>query len=408
MCSTGPRAETVRDPCSEPRSGATLDHPPRTPHRMTLVSTLAFRILVLALAAVSTLGQIAYMDVLYWQRLGWVQGMPRGIQSDTLAVVGADAVVSVLAAVVAISLVFRRESTRGGRPLAVAVAAWAYLLAYGGIFRLLLPAQDSALRTVFEGHFLVVEALGLAGLLAFSAAFPNALTATDLGGTERLPVGLRTLHLFRTWLLRPWAPWVAALVLTGVVLGLARIVGTPVIEAALNPVMDVARFATLVAVVLNFRASWDAGEATDRVRLNWMVLGMTLLIAALALLIGGNVLISVTGWRPPLNWRPILLNLGLLALLWGSAMAVLYDGRMNPKALVRGTATWAGLATSLLFLSAGLEALFSDTMMARISLPTGVGTLAAVGLFAWIFGATRRLVELIIDQIWEAGLPEDA
>ena len=375
---------------------------------MTFVSTLAFRILVLAMAAISTVGQIAYLDALYWHRLGWVTQMPGSVQATTLAVVGSDAVVSVLAAIVAVSLVLRRTPTRAGRPLAVAVAAWAYLLAYGGVFRLLLPESGSALRPAFEAHFLVVECLGLAGLLAFSAAFPSALTAEDLGGAERLPVGLRTLHLFRAWLLRPGAPWIAALILTGLILGLGRIVGTPVMEAPLNPVMDVARFATLAAVVINFRASWDARDAEARVHLSWMVLGMTLLMASLALLIGGNVLISVTGWRPPLNWPPVLLNLGLLGLLWASSMAVFYDGRMNPKTLVRGTATWTGLGTSLLFLSAGLEALFSDAMLARISLPTGVGTLTAVLLFAWIFGATRRLVEIIIDQIWAAGLPEDA
>lgn len=374
---------------------------------MPLVTTLTSRLLVLALAAVSTVGQIAYLDALYWHRLGWAERMTGNIEASTFAVVGTDALVSVLAAVVAITLVFRRDAGRGARPLAVAVAAWGYLLAYGGVFRTFAPLVESGFRLAFEAHFLVVECLGLAGLLAFSAAFPSPLTGEDLGGPEGLPVGLHTLFRFRVWLLRPAAPWVGALVLIALVLGLARVLGTPVVDAPLNPVMDLARFATLAAAVINLRSSWDARDLSDRARITWMAVGLTLLFGALAMLIGGNVLVSVTEWRSPVNWRPLLLNLGLMGLLWGSVMAVYYEGRLDPKALVRGTATWTGLATIFLFLSAGLEVLFSDTMIARISLPTGLGTLAAVGLFAWVFRAARRVVEVIIEQIWAAGLPED-
>jgi hypothetical protein len=89
-------------------------------------------------------------------------------------------------------------------------------------------------------------------------------------------------------------------------------------------------------------------------------------------------------------------------------MATFYRGRLNARILMRQTATWTGLATALLFLAAGLEALFSDNMMARVSLPTGIGTLAAICVFAWIYHPTRRLVEIIIEQISAAGLPEDA
>jgi len=407
MCYTDRRPETGASSLWWTPFRRHFGMPPLRRRRMPLLSTLSSRILVLALATVSAVGQIAYLDALYWHRLGWAERMAGTMDTGTLAVIGTDALVSVLAAVAAVSLVFRRDPGRGGRSLAVAVAAWAYLLAYGGVFRLLAPTTESAFRFAFEAHFLVVECLGLAGILAFSAAFPSRLTAADIERAERLPVALRALFAFRSWLLRPTAPWVAAAVLTASVLGLARVFGTPTVEAPLNPVMDVARFATLAGAVINLRSSWDARNAEGRKRITWMVVGLTLLLGALVLLIGGNVLISVTEWRSPLNWRPLLLNLGLLGLLWGSAMAVFYEGRLDPKAMVRGTATWTGLATIFLFLSAGLEALFSDAMLARISLPEGVGTLAAICLFAWIFQATRKVVEVVIDQVWAAGLPED-
>lgn len=374
---------------------------------MSRLSTALVRLFVLALSATSAVGQIAYLDALYWRRLGWAPSMGGAIRSETLAVVGTDAVVSLLAAVVALSLVFGRDRERGGRHLAVAVAAWAYLLAYGGVFRLLAPAQESMWRMPFEAHFLLVECLGLAALLGFSSSLPRPLTAADVIPPGKLPVGIRSLHHFRIWLFRPWAPWVGAAVLTVAVLLLAESVGTPLVEAPLNPVMDVARFGTLTAVVINFRSSWDVHGPEGRRHLTWVVLGLSILLASLALLVGGNVLMSVTAWRPPLNWRPIVLNLGLLGLLWSSAMAVFYNGDMNPRALVRRTATLAGLGTALFFLAAGLEALFSDAMVARISLPPGVGSMTAICLFAWVFEPTHRVVENVVDQIWAVSLPEE-
>jgi hypothetical protein len=375
---------------------------------MPLVTTLLLRTLVLILAVVSAVGQIAYLDVLYWHRLGWALAMSGNVQASTIAVVGGDAVVAVIAAVLAVALVFSREAARGSRPLAVAVVAWSYLLSYGGVFRLLMREPDSPFRAAFEAHFLVVECLGLAGLLAFSASFPSSLSGDDLLARNDSPPGLRPFVVMRAWLLRPAVPWIAALALAALILALARALGNPILEAPLSPVMDVARFGTLALVVVNFRSSWDLRSSEQRALLNWMVLGMVLVIASLALLIGGSVLTAVTQWRSPVNWRPILLNFGLLGLLWGSSMATFYRGRLNARILMRQTATWTGLATALLFLAAGLEALFSDNMMARVSLPTGIGTLAAICVFAWIYHPTRRLVEIIIEQISAAGLPEDA
>lgn len=375
---------------------------------MSLVVTLLLRVLVTALAAVSVIGQIAYLDLLYWHRLGWAEGLRGHVQTATIAVVGADAIVAVAAAGLALALAFRPDAARGSRQLAVAVGAWAYLLSFGGIYRLLLPLDEGPLGLVVGGHFLVVECLGLAGLLAFSAAFPSPLTPSDLPPSSDTPAGLLPFRHFRIWLLRPASPWIATVGLATAVLAWTHTAGTALVEAPLNPMMDLARFGTLAAVVINFRASWDAHPTEARGPLNWMVLGMVLVVGSLALLVGGSVLTSVTGWRSPLNWRPLLLGLGLLGLLWGAGMASFHKGGAEAKSLVRRTATWIGLATILLFLAAGLETLFSDTVMARVSLPPGTGTIVAVCLFAWIFGGARRLVELVVDQIGQAGLPEEA
>lgn len=375
-------------------------------HPPSAVTILTARLLVLALAAVSVAGEVAFFDALYWHRLGWVEPADGAVGAPGLMVLVSDAVVSVIAAFVAASLAFRRERDRGSVALAVAVAAWAYLLAYGGTFRLLSPHVEGAFRVAFDAHFLLVECLGLAGLIRFSTTYPEPLTREDLASAAELPVGLRLPQMLRTVLLSPWAPWAGAVVLAGLVWTVARTLGSPILEAPLNPLMDLARFATLLAVVVNLRLSWDLRRGASRERLVWLVLGFSILAGCLTLLVGGNILQAVTGWNPAVSWQPVLLNAGLLGLLWSASMGVFYEGPMEPRALVRRTTIWMGLAAVLLFMSAGLEALLTGAVASRLSLPTGLGTMAAVCVFAWIYHPVRRLVETVVDQLGALALPE--
>jgi preprotein translocase subunit SecD len=59
------------------------------------------------------------------------------------------------------------------------------------------------------------------------------------------------------------------------------------------------------------------------------------------------------------------------------AMAVLYDGRIEPERAVRRIASSSAIAALGFFLAAALEALFSGGVLAGFSLRTGVGTLMA-------------------------------
>ena len=138
--------------------------------------------------------------------------------------------------------------------------------------------------------------------------------------------------------------------------------------------MDLVRFMAVGMVVLNLRRSWLAGGAGERADIWWMLVGLALLTAAITLLIGGNVLVSATGWsEPPIAWRPIVLDLGLLGFLWGLSMAVFYTGTIDSAASARRVVALTALALIGLLVATGLETLLSGALVARMSMRPGTG-----------------------------------
>lgn len=292
---------------------------------MTVATTLVVRVLVAMLALTAFVAQIAHLDALSSISLGLAAPLSYNPRPSFLTLVAADAVVSAVSAVLALALAFRGEPSRGARGMAVSLASWSYVLAYSGVVILLRP-DPGFWRTVFDAHFPLVEILGLAGLVHFTAVFPKPLVPDHLSAADSLPVGLRTLQIIRMWLLGPAAPWIGAFVVLAALLGLNALGGHSLADAALNPIMDLVMFMAVGLVVLNLRRSWMASDGDDKSRMSWLLVGLALLVAALALLIGGNILMSATGWRePPVAWRPILLDLGLVGFLWGLAMVVSLD-----------------------------------------------------------------------------------
>jgi hypothetical protein len=337
----------------------------------------ALRVLVTLLAVVAAVAQVAYLDALSWHRLGLAPPMSAQMRPPFLTLMTAHALVSILSGGLAVALALRegpREAAARG--LGLALGAWSYLTAYSGV-TLLLRTPGGA-RAFIDAHFLVVEILGLIGLVRFTSLFPVPLGETSREPHPTLPAPLRPLHAATVWLLRPTAPWIAGgSVLVGVWL-LSWVRGAPIGDAGLDPVMDVVRFLAAGVVVLNLRRSWGraAGEGTRR--LGWLLVALAFLIGTLVIFIGANVLVAVAEWpEPALPWRPLLLDLGLVGFLVGMAMAVLYDGRIEPERAVRRIASSSAIAALGFFLAAALEALFSGGVLAGFSLRTGVGTLMA-------------------------------
>ena len=372
----------------------------RSPHRRwNRLITLVARTLVLLLAAVAMVGQIAHLDALSGVSLGLAGTLVGNPTPSFLTLVAADAVVSVSSGLLAIALVFRGDPNRGARSFAVTLAAWSYLLAYSGIVVLLRP-DPGALRTVFQAHFPLVELLGLAGMIRFTSIFPRRLTPDELSPLKSLPIGLRTLQAARRHLLSPAAPWIAVVVVLAVLLSMNALVGRSLADAGLNPIMDLVRFMTVGLVVLNLRRSWLVGGAEERADIWWMLVGLALLTAAITLLIGGNVLVSTTGWsEPPIAWRPILLDLGLLGFLWGVSMAVFYTGAIDSAASAHRVVALTAFALIGLLVATGLETLLSGALVARISMRPGLGTALAVVVMIVSYPRALALIERLLDQI---------
>ncbi len=359
---------------------------------MKSAAPTALRLFVTLLAVVAIVAQIAYLDALAWHRLGLTPPIGAQMRPPFLTLMTAHAVVSIVCGGLALALVLhegpREQAARG---LGLALGAWSYLTAYSGVT--LLLRSPGGTRALFEAHFLIVEVAGLVGLIRFTSLFPRPLIDQTLPVPPDLPAVLRPFHAASLWTLRPVAPWIVGAVVMAGLWILSSVRGTPIGDAGLDPVMDVVRFAGAGLVVINLRRSWGRATREDAGRLLWLLAALAFLIGTLLVFIGANVLMAVTGWQEPvLPWRPLLMDVGLVGFLGGLALAVLYSGSIDAAHVVRRIGSVATLATLGLFLAAGLEALFSGSVLAGFSMRTGVGTLVA---FAIVLSTSRGLVRAL-------------
>lgn len=377
-------------------------HPPPAP-RLTLAA-LAHRALTVALAAMALVGQVAYLDALHWNSLG-VRRLTQGsLHPALLSSVVTGAVVTAVAVAAALTLVFRSRPERGSHALGLSLSTWAYLLSYSGITVLLAPDPGAPSRLVFEAHFLFVEALGLAALLRFTALFPTPLAPEATLDPDELPVGLRTAQRVRRLFLTPTGPWAAGIVAPILLLAITTAAGRPLQDAALLLPTDILRLAALAVVVVNMRGAFVAADLEGRRAMFWLVVGFALLMGAVGALLGGNVLSAVTGWEiPSFNWRPAVLDLGVVGLVWGASMGVFYRGRLKPGLVARRIGVAAGALMVGLFLAAGLESLVAGVIATRVTLPAGIGTLVAGVAMTLLYLRTRRPIESMIYHAWAAG-----
>jgi hypothetical protein len=359
---------------------------------MPSAAPTVLRVLVTLLAAVATVSQVAYLDALSWHVLGLATPMGTQMSGSLIAVMTGHAVVSLVSAVLAIVVVLHEGPKQSAaRGLGLALGAWSYLTAYSGVTLLLRP-DAVAWRSLFEGHFLVVEILGLVGLLRFTAIFPRPLAETPLELPPTLPRSLAPLHGASVWILRSWAPWVSGASVLVLLWTLTVSRGIPLGDAGLSPLMDVVRFVAAGLVVLNLRRSWARADRADAAKLTWLLVALAFLTGALLLLIGGNVWMAVTGWpEPEVAWRPILVDVGLVGFLTSMTMSVLYNGSLDASLAATQIGAVATVITLGLFLAAALEALFTGAL-AGLSLRTGVGTLLA---FVIVVATHRGMVRAL-------------
>jgi hypothetical protein len=271
-------------------------------------------------------------------------------------------------------------------------------MAYSGITLLFRPDPGLS-RDLFEGHFLLIEMIGLVGLLRFTALFPSGLSPEAISPPPSLPAALEPVRRFSLWMLRTWPPWLAGLIALTILWGLTIARGGAVSDAGLSPLMDVVRLGAVGLVVLNLRRSWYLAEEEGQDRLRWLLVALTFLLGVLAILIGGNVLVEITGFpEPDVAWRPLLLDVGLVGFMSGLAASVLYSGPVEPLAVVRRIVSASTITTLGLFLAAGLEALFSGGILAAFSLRAGVGSALALATILATYRGLLRFIDRLLPQ----------
>lgn len=371
--------------------------PPEPPFPTLMAVTVRIVVILLAVAGIS--GHVAYLDALWWQTLDLTTTrLARGVGGATLLLLIAHAIVSAVCSFLAVYLVLhegRRASA--ARALAVAFGSWSYLMAYSGVTLLLRPVSPGLTREIFEAHFLLVEVVGLAALLRYTAIFPRPLTEEELRPWATLPSVLLPFHHLAVFMRRPWAPWLLGALVLAVLWTGTLLMGGELSDAGLSPAMDVVRLGAAGFVVVNLNRSWRVSTEGDRDALTWIAAALTILLGSLAVLIGGNILVAVTGFpEPDVAWRPILLDGGTIGFFVCLAWSALDPHGADPARTVRRATTITVVVTCGLILAAGLEALFTGAIFTSYALRTGVGTAAAFAVVLATFRTSSRAIERVL------------
>ena len=362
------------------------------------VAPTIVRIVVILLAVAGASGHVAYLDALWWHALGLTETMAREVGGATLFLLGAHAVVSWTCSVLAILLVLHEGlRAQAARALAVAFGSWSYLMAYSGVTMLLRPVAPGIPREIFEAHFLVVEMVGLAALLRFTSIFPRPLGSEELRPSATLPTVFLPFHRLGVLMRRPASPWVALGVVLAVLWGWTLARGGELSDAGLSAFTDVVRFAAAGFVVANLHRAWTVSTEGDRDALMWLAAALAMLIGSLAVLIGGNMLVAVTGFpEPDVAWRPLVLDIGSIAFFLGVAMSVLHDGARDPARLMRKVTVATVIVTTGLLLAAALEALLTGAIFATYALRAGVGSAVAFAVVLSTYRSSARALERVL------------
>lgn len=358
------------------------------------------RTLVTALASLAAAGQLAYLGALVGNAGGAAPPSWAGVSATVATTVVAHAILALGSAAWALRVVFApAEREPAASRLALAIGAWSYLLSYPGIVLLLRPEPGLA-RSVFEGHFLLVETIGLAGLIRFTAIFSGPDGPAGHGGAAAGSPFARIPRALRRFAERPVAVWVAALAIPGLLLTTEGVRGRPLADAGLHPAMDVVRVTAATAVVLGLHHAWAHRASSARRPLAWLLTALAVLVTSVLLVIGGNILLSATSWRDPaVAWRPVVLDLGVLGFVSCLAASALAGGRVDPAAVARRVATGATLGLAALFTATVLEVLLASGIFGPVAFPPGAGALLGVLAIAASAAPMGRWARRVLDRL---------
>ncbi len=152
-------------------------------------------------------------------------------------------------------------------------------------------------------------------------------------------------------------------------------------------VFHLGQFTVIAVVVLTMVTNYRAGDAADRRKIYWLLLGAEILLVGRLAILLGEVALDWIGVPPDASMRylraPVwtLANIGLISCL---LTAVFYRGAVDPRLVVRRTAVYAMATGTLVFTFAIFENYVAEMVARFLGLSEGlVGALGAgvVALF---------------------------
>jgi hypothetical protein len=341
--------------------------------------------------ALLALGHAGYGDIQFIARLSVRPELLRDTALQTNLVYSLlRALTVIVASVIATVVLARAARARGSTVFGLFLASGALAYADEGSFALLrrvganfgLPfaTDDGKVLALF---YSVLVALALGTFLRWSQLFPARSHRHSLGIGRRL--------VFR----RIAASGVAAG--TVGVTGAALFVTADVRLAYASRIMlqIFLAMAVTLAVTMNLRASYCAGDHEARRRIYWVVAaavaGSSLLLASLGPEIGIHVLRTehvVVDWL-----HTLLMPLGLGVFVVLLAFGVLFHDALQVDLVLRGTIVYGSLIVLITGLFVGLENLLSSILAGWFGLPSAIGGWSAALVIALAFDPIRKRAE---------------
>lgn len=316
-------------------------------------------------------------------------------------------VTAVGACVLAGVLVVRSWHRSGARSLALFLAFLAAV--WGSLLRFLevsLVPGTVSVNVAAGGWSLALASAGMilaaAAFLRVSVLFPGPLRGTDLRPARHLAF----LRRVRVALFRPSVVWGTALV----AVALTRIGASAAgwiepeqrpqlaLVLGLGPSVVLMLLAPLAAIGLGARnlvTGYRLATPGQRRPVLWLVVG--LVTAGWLILVIPSVfaVLAATDVSIPDPLMAVMAALVLLAptvLVVSTAVAVFYDGAVDPGLVLRRSTVYGALGAGGLLLFAGLENALSSWVEATLGLPGFTGSLLAGALAAAVMFPLRHVL----------------
>lgn len=304
---------------------------------------------------------------------------------------------ALLAAAIVLALVWRASERADARALAWFLAFLTNFSSAESVQELgLLPPTEAA-RIAVGVFDSAIWWLALAAFLRFSVIFPRPLAVADFRMAGLAP--------WRRHLLNPRVVWGGAALLAPLSFGIGRFVGGELWSGPLLAV-QLAAFLLFLALVFGFlwgieqgvrhlRIGYRIVGAADRRRILWVVLGFSLAMWAIFIGLAGLVPVALAavaasdGWVLPVLPFLVIVVAPLVIVVF-LAVAIFYDGAIDPALVIRRTALYGAFGVVLTFLYAGVENVVSSALAERLGLPERSASWIAAGAVALVFGFARH------------------